>query len=139
MELKDQVCTTEQGKILKELGVRQDTAFSWLSNYDFPVLNGKESPHFVCAAYTVAEMGVMMSYNSLLLCESERNEDEQWVGSILQYEPTTENIGEKGWEGVETFKGINEADVRAQILIYALDYEGMNAADMNKALGDCII
>lgn len=138
MQLKDQVCAYDLAQKLKELGCRQDTAFAWLTGYKFPVLGGHYGSRFECAAYSTAELGVMLSYNGLLLNHTVSNELAEWEGVIKQYNPTTENIDSSGWEQVEQFKGPTEADVRAAMLIYSLDSEGMNADDINKALGPYI-
>jgi hypothetical protein len=79
MKLEDQVCTLEQAKRLKELGVRQDASYAaWLKNncqeetefLCWPVISpgvshkGYSSPAKGClegfSAFTVAELGVMM-------------------------------------------------------------------------------
>lgn len=79
MKLQNQVCTLEQGKRLKELGIRQDASHAaWLRNecnketefWCWPVEaqgitnRGYSSPTKGClegfSAFTVAELGVMI-------------------------------------------------------------------------------
>lgn len=67
MELKDQVCTREQSLLLKNFGVRQDSAFGWVMGCDLPVLNGRYSDQFQFAAYTVAEIGLMQGYGTAFI------------------------------------------------------------------------
>lgn len=74
MNIVDQVCTLEQGKKLKELGVVQHSHFAWAYN---SFGNGEtyvdslesiytsdrsafDSPEIICSAYTVAELGLML-------------------------------------------------------------------------------
>lgn len=74
MNLKDQVCTLEQGKELKELGVKAKSYFSWIgynksSAEKERLLNPTEFQEArlwqhdfirVYPAYSVAELGVML-------------------------------------------------------------------------------
>lgn len=81
MKLQDQVCTLEQAKRLKELGIRQDASHAaWLRNechgktefWCWPVEaqgisnRGYSSPAKGClegfSAFTVAELGVMLPH-----------------------------------------------------------------------------
>lgn len=75
MKLSDQVCTLEQAKRLKKLGVKQDSILSWYSSrdrddtpglnksrqYDCPTCGHPNASYFEeVAAYTTAELGVML-------------------------------------------------------------------------------
>lgn len=75
MQLENQVCSLEQAKELKDLGVDQDSLFYWNSvQYPFvtalEVHYGKSDTETITAfsvmtslasAFTVAELGVMLS------------------------------------------------------------------------------
>lgn len=74
MNIVDQVCTLEQGKKLKELGVVQHSHFAWAYNSfgngdpyadSLESINNTDrsafdSPEIICSAYTVAELGLML-------------------------------------------------------------------------------
>ena len=89
MKLENQVCSLDQGKILKELGVQGEALFSWFGNEKIlnldrnddgmelntwvfvsstvPVNNMQEEHRYdisqetpICPAFTVAELGVML-------------------------------------------------------------------------------
>lgn len=71
MELKDQVCTLEQAKRLKELGVGQDGYFSWASDIVHGVIirpiraytiNSTDRPFY--AAFTASELGEILPSES---------------------------------------------------------------------------
>jgi len=63
MKLEDQVCSLELAKKLKELGVKQESYWSWLkgdADYgDEPYLLGctTKLEEDECSAFTVAELG----------------------------------------------------------------------------------
>lgn len=68
MKLTDQVCSLELAKRLKELGVRQESAFYWVfnpfgdKNYKLSFFGCKvQSDNFdIVSAFTVAELGEML-------------------------------------------------------------------------------
>jgi len=72
MKLEDQVCSLELAKRLKELGVKQESAFSWMecsgdTSLQFcPIKHWADgnrdiNPYVeVCRAFTVAELGEML-------------------------------------------------------------------------------
>lgn len=82
MKLEDQVCSLELAKRLRELGVKQESAFWWSEN-EHGVENGwkvyfsKENlgteewfspdPAEHIAAFTTAELGAMLPVSTLLL------------------------------------------------------------------------
>jgi hypothetical protein len=77
MKMKDQVCTVEQGKKLKELGVAVESEFIWSINYRVEFVwyinydleyylerNGSERKfHPWYPAYTLAELSAMHIYD----------------------------------------------------------------------------
>ncbi len=119
MKLEDQVCSLELAKKLKELGVKQESLFSWLyiektkkwrlvaSSEELEVRSfyvGKE----LISAFTVAELGEMLP----LRYKTRKNLDAKgdidgWVGVY--------------WDGkanVEITENKSEANARAKCLIY---------------------
>ena len=60
MDINEMVCNLRQATKLKKLGLRQDTYFAWLENYDQPVLSGRYSENVVAAAYTSSELGKIL-------------------------------------------------------------------------------
>lgn len=76
MKLKDQVCSLELAIKLKELGFKQDSLFWWIDDYKGDRKNCEliynenkkkksEVIDFVCSAFTVAELGVILPYDCL--------------------------------------------------------------------------
>ena len=59
MNLKNQVCTLEQSKILYKLGLRLTTIWYWDLDHDKPVLNFRRDN--AISAYNVAELGVILN------------------------------------------------------------------------------
>lgn len=118
MKLEDQVCSLELSEKLKELGVKQESLF-WYTCFK----NGTTDIHFQYdrkhippahySAFTVAELSEMMPATLIIY----KKFKEHWecvyepIGiSFMEYEPI--RIG---------FTGKNEADVRAKMLIYAIE------------------
>jgi len=135
MKLQDQVCTLEQAKKLKELGVRQQSAFKYNQNLyetdkageleegvwtiwynDFPCLENQYS------AFTVAELGVMLPSETLTIRRgSEDSKFPNWEW---------ENEGEeKGWGCFDT-----EASARADHLIMLLQKDIIKVEEVNQRL-----
>lgn len=110
IQIEKQVCSLELAKRLKELGVKQDSVFSWLNNdhhgtdnwyvflthYEYLI----EVPEY--AAFTVAELGDML-----------RCTFETFFGGRLWY--VTMVTSGKQWEAD------TEANARAKMLIYLLE------------------
>jgi hypothetical protein len=67
MKMEDQVCTVEQGKKLKELGVTVESEFIWCMNfgpeYYLEWSRGGEKFHPWYPAYTLAELSAMYIYD----------------------------------------------------------------------------
>lgn len=68
MELEKQVCSLESAKRLRELGVKQESFFTWCYKPDdqklVPVVEfGKPMGRkLICSAFTVAELGELLPY-----------------------------------------------------------------------------
>ena len=66
MKLQDQVCTLEQSKRLKELGIDQQGLYEWrkMDEYEKYFIDHPSSPNemssHIATAFTVAELGVMI-------------------------------------------------------------------------------
>jgi hypothetical protein len=121
MKLKQQVCSLELAKRLKELGVKQEGFFVWSGHTatllrndawaERDVYPSKEGLYY--AAFTVAELGEMLPHSLTLgsgtyFLTCEKNPDLWW----LQY---------PGTKKVERQKAPGEADARALMLIHLLE------------------
>lgn len=115
MKLEEQVCSLELSKRLKELGVSQESYFTWVTGEN--VLDKKAYAHLVSgvqdyplgwldtySAFTVAELGEMLPY---AVETSKRTED-----------------GRNAWFCIHPRGRVEmadtEADVRAKMLIYLM-------------------
>jgi hypothetical protein len=109
MKLEDQVCSLELAKKLKELGVKQESLWVYVTGAeqgDKPliVLAGwfEETP--IVPAFTVAELGERIMTSEDL--------DLPWYGNGVWFWSA---LGKDGNENTE-------ADARAKMLIYLLEY-----------------
>ena len=131
MNQKNQVCTKEQALKLKELGVSQETLWSYfkcpshaglclteMSVRHVWILTGNpydDEDIEITAAFTVAELGVMLGPLAHYPQHSDRND--YWYIYLDKY---------------EQFK--TEAEVRAATLIYRLEKGAITAAEVNHLL-----
>lgn len=131
MELKDQVCSLELAKRLKELGVKKNSLFYWDShcieelktqgNYGI-TSDGEYS------AFTVAELGEMLPViifeknikNKLIMRKV--NSNTQYVYEVKYIGINQSNI----------FLEATEADARAKMLIYLLENNYIKVEDINE-------
>ncbi len=102
MKLENQVCSLELAKKLKGLGIKQESLFQWSwDNEDYRLVYNK--PHLdLFAAFTVAELGEMLS----------------------KYDEPLPHIGDEDWywyKGEEEIGAKTEANARAEMLIYLLE------------------
>lgn len=115
MKLKDQVCSLESAKKLKELGVKQDSLWYWetlrTTNYVLSLVKGQGY-----SAFTVAELGEMLpkkTYINHHQCALHLGingaNNEYWY---VAYKPIQTLIRD------HEIRFINEAEARAKILIY---------------------
>lgn len=120
MKIEDQVCSVELAKRLKELGVKQESAFYWdiidkncvFSGYG----NVKENNlRNWCSAFTVAELGEMLPSQYLSCFRDETG----WFGYNIS--PTKE------WK--EMYPCTTEANARAKMLIYLIENKIMEISE----------
>lgn len=118
LNIKQQVCSVELSKRLKELGVLQDTLFYWNINprpknqYSDSEIEaflqyGKDLIHNQISAFTVAEIGKLLPPHIYSVRHSEGNE---W--KCID--------GDKSRLGLMHIR-ITEAECRAAMLIYLLE------------------
>jgi len=128
MKLKEQVCSLESSKRLKELGVKQESLFYWYRwtdtfNRQFGELPDEKDNNTLGApsiqpvplsgitdrfsAFTVAELGEMLPDN--VIGTLRLNGGEHSTG--IRFENS----------GYKVFKNNNEAEARAKMLIYLLE------------------
>lgn len=137
MKIENQCCTLEQAKKLKELGVKQDAIWFWLypakegiistsnglyyhlhAKEIFSDNEGNEFDSEMSAAYTVAELGVMLptAYDTMRV-------DDGWRG----YDDNN-----KDYPCNLIFK--TEAECRAALLIALLENEDTTPQEVNQRL-----
>jgi hypothetical protein len=107
MELEKQVCNLELASRLKELGVKQESAFHWHQYADQkPYLKTFENLHpswSGASAFTVAELGLLLGHRMQSGYNDERGFYCSWDGT---------------YHDVEQQWADTEADARAKMLIY---------------------
>jgi hypothetical protein len=131
MKLQDQVCTREQSTTLKALEIAQETPFSWLDAYSFPVLNAKFSPHNPIACYTTAELGEMLTGHGDISMTSWRNNTFNiWQCEIDRPDPDDP----LDFVIIATTEATTEAAARAAALIYLLEKQVITADHVNARL-----
>jgi len=115
MTLEDQVCSLELAKKLKELGVRQKSAFYWtereivFGGYGTRKVELERREGERVSAFTVAELGEMLPLHKLFQKRFEKG------GSI--YCAIEDETGNYIFEE----DAPTEADARAKILIYVIE------------------
>lgn len=113
MQLKDQVCTLEQAKVLKEIGVKQDGYFVW--HFDSLAARYYGNDQFP-SAYTVAEISEMLPTIGIKRCKS--NNGRGSVYHWLEYKS-------------QDWSDENEAKLLAKFLIYLLENKLVDVATIN--------
>lgn len=146
MNLKDQVTNLELSKILKNLGVKQQSLFYWSklsmqNEYHLEFRTNLETSEVILAdctdyisAYTVAELG------SILPKEIPRID--KYNPFELSCEWRLHYCGEKMWHIIyESYDGAvkdfiiydrKEADARAEMLIFLIKNGHIDVKDLNK-------
>ena len=141
MKLEHQVCTLEQSKRLKELGIEQFKGlFRWCcfcpdptgeSYFYEPVfgdgLDTGITGEFIADAFTVAELGVMLPQSPTDNINYSWYHRNCWKGHSVGYAFHGIEPIERGW--FET-----EAEARADLLIHLLESGLTTAADCNARL-----
>lgn len=76
MKLEDQVCSLDQAKKLKELGIKQESLFLWVKRHGCSIeylayINAIEISDFeyFYSAFTVAELGKMLPRSIIFECK----------------------------------------------------------------------
>jgi hypothetical protein len=131
MELSKQVCTLEQAKRLKELGVDQKGYFMWQETCDVDEYMPQETvARFdeeafqnigIAAAFTVAELGEMIPDSLLIDGYYRCHFHEYKQGRNKQPAIYTCTFGKSEDKEVPDFDSTNEAESRAALLIYLLE------------------
>jgi len=163
MNLENQVCTFEQAKRLWELRISQESLFTWFSfrNESSPKDQWK-LVHKVCeptemvdeyeerdylkdlvwySAFTVAELGLMLPpfFPSFVQdggkhshCRNERTDTFPLLGGSTEFDTTPAYVLNKELVPMQT--GRNEAEARANMLIYLLEQSLISPEEVNKSL-----
>jgi hypothetical protein len=149
MTLKDQFCTPQQARILKEKGIRQDNTFFFIGDQG-PFLGSAAIPDGTCqngqrilqqrvSAFSVAELGVMLP--EWIERGGERYRRLQWSNTLphkwketpyefrIEYRDTLDNAA----SNISLVGGV-EAACRATMLIYLLENQYITAAEVNERL-----
>jgi hypothetical protein len=154
MKLQDQVCSLEQAKKLKELGILQTSShFQWVGDENH-IPEGETSPwvwvdttaavnslqqdhrdnielKFIASAFTVAEIGMMLPDNyGTWLTSSSKSGDRvfstfQWT-PIMDHPKVTANVT----TATPAFK--SEAFARAELLIWLLEKQALTISKINQ-------
>lgn len=116
MKLEEQVASLELCRKLKELGVRQESAFYWSHDekecsYSLDSFV-RHKEHF--AAFTVAELGQILMNAPIENIDSRRHNSGEWTASCFV-------SGEN-----EIFEADTEADARAKMLCYLIEQRIVN-------------
>lgn len=149
MKVENQVCTLEQAKKLRQLGVVQQGIWTWV----FPALSkmlsttygvyhyshakeiideneGTEFDHDCASAYTVAELGQMLPDWML------RNDidADMKAGRAMGVWPTGSNWGARMDRGYQCEWFPTEAEARAYLLIKLIESKLVTIEEVNKRL-----
>jgi hypothetical protein len=140
MKLEEQVTSLELSKKLKDLGVKQESAFYWERSMftDGWELKSKEraslkGSYEIYSAFTVAELGEMLPRviqdKWFLRTKPVKNGNTAWS---VQY------VGKRGKEMTfrysrmaDPIQGNTEANARAKMLIYLLENDLLSAKQQN--------
>ena len=137
MPLKDQVCSLELAKKLKELGVEQKSLFYWMRSLKpdnwqiviehrlgFLFENGadlakhRKDEFEMLSAFTVAELGEMLPAG---IFSDKGAINSKWMGCIARFSKF--KLDKQDRENIETpiMECKTEANARAKMLIYLLE------------------
>lgn len=126
MKLQDQVCTLEQAKRLRELGVTQYSFFWWIKEggNEYLLLHyGMTANRTGFSAYTVAELGEMLPTGFDTMRTTLTLEKSEWLGydNDSKYFPDA-----KGYQ--------TEAQCRAAMLIRLIESNLTTIEQINKTV-----
>jgi hypothetical protein len=136
MKLEQQVCSLELAKRLKELGVKQESHFYWIKDFDgeqgwcvigigeqcgdlddyfpFTIENADLTQTEYYAAFTVAELGEMLPWR-LLQSNLTITRGVHW--EVFYDDATVDTLN--GYQNIQTAD--TEANARAKMFIYLLE------------------
>jgi len=130
MELSQQVCSLELAKRLKALGVKQDSLFYWhnidsipsvICEHWFPERSGD----FWVAAFTVAELGALLTWEVLIWDDNELRHSYylSMIKVTNEYLVSYNSTGNKPVYGItlKCIKDESEANARALMLIWLIE------------------
>lgn len=140
MKLENQVCTLQQAKRLKELGITQDSFFYHIEAFnDIAYMNkicqikgfdnSTYSGQYIYSAYTTSEIGVMLPRKYV-------SEKTQWEDISKKYicgVPYPDGEDNYDYSNNSQF-GATEAEARAAMLIYLLENNLTTASEVNERL-----
>lgn len=131
MNLESQVCNLELSKRLKELGVKQESLFSWVNDrgksaiWDETMWSEFETPNnpkFIASAFTVAELGEMLPkgyVTGYTVWDDENKKNAcHWYRTDALGKATPANADRNPPVITETIYASTEANARAKMLIY---------------------
>jgi len=126
MEIKNQVCSLELAKKLKELGFEQNAFWSWDNHSDFGegyILSELPEMEGYYSAYTVAELGEMLKKLQFVHYKNDENlTNRAWYKTDIFYEANywqaLIKFSHKSSEHYISDNEKTEANAKAKMLIY---------------------
>jgi len=126
MKLEDQVCSLDLAKRLKELGVKQESIFSWFVPYAAPenaevgrfelVSDHAKTIMDISSAFTVAELG------EIIQKALPDKVFHWWWSEQVEIRSQYVGLGPRHGGTVEhTAHASTEADARARLLVYLIE------------------
>lgn len=139
MKIENQVCTIEQAKKLKELGIRQESFFAWI---DEGQLLSRHSPNLplmniatsFTAAFTVAELSEMLpDYYPSWRFEVTTGGPKKWVATVI-CSPKPPGIDDIHTASEFDRHGDTQAEALATLLIALLETGTVTPEQINQRL-----
>lgn len=121
MNLPSSHTSLELSRKLKELGVKQESAFYWCSEYGEIFELTQYRMYQTIAAFSVAELGEMLP---ALDCHSRRVIPGEW---FCEYSDYISNVGFP-----VQFTADTEANARAKMLIYLIENNLITVTEINR-------
>jgi hypothetical protein len=125
METEKQVCTADQGRKLKELGITANSLFWWVDRgqhsklvYAGQIEFGDMLP--LCPAYTVAELGLLLPAFRKNDYDLKCSKDSMWDGWDIEYSYPKIGGGKACFEDMQVY-GDTQAEACALMLIWLLE------------------
>lgn len=130
MKLEDQVVNLELSKQLKELGVKQESVWSWFDYQGtYYVSTGaieqsddknRQRGEYICSAFGIAELGKILPHETFLTGYIKQNGKEE-IRVFLWDVLATMRDKRLDTLKADAFQSDTEADARAKMLIYLLE------------------